>query len=650
MSVSIATARARRSRALRVLLLPFLEFGAVAREYLRLDIAISIPVILLCLFVAPGLTRTADNPQMLAAFVDDEVWQALALEGTLHRPYGNPANFLDPSSHAYQEIPPDWGGVRYPGLFYYGGAMYTLATPIYAGLRLVGAPPFPTGVIVLRAITLGAALLSLIVLYNFARRLGSKVAGILAVLFLAADPYFVFYTINIHPDLLQVLFGLLALGLAIRHSERGDLASLAGLGLACGFVQGTKFGGAWTVPMAALALWWGIAAARLRVVDWAGSLPRVAILGASALVGWIVTTPYLFDVYYAKATIDMLLTQGPNATEGPFGRVTMLTWLGRIYEHMNMLALVLCALAVGRVVLRVGVAGRFRELALALVLVTSQLLVYGSGKFWIELGYMLLAAGLMAVLAFDMLVAATRSVLRIAFAWIDGKRREIMAPRVAAPALAVAFLPLYAPYALQAVSTIIEPQLYRSSTQLALNRWALDHIPSGQLIFFDSYAYFDPRRLRAIRSSHPNWPRIAEIHPDYLVLSSWVYNAPHYQRLIAEQALAPGETYLFSVRVYQDLLNSDDLGPTRIPGIDYVADIKPAALVLSPNGAVALPRWAPLWLTQSDVLLRLVMAKVEAIWRPSAVPVAGAEFRVYRLDKDAAANALAGPERPAAVR
>jgi dolichyl-phosphate-mannose-protein mannosyltransferase len=654
MSVTIVAARTRRSRALRVICLPFLEFGAVAREYLRLDIAISIPVIVLGLLVASGLTRTADNPQMLEAFVDDEVWQALALDGTLHWPYGDPANFLDPRAHAYQEIPPYWGAVRYPGLFYYGGAMYTLATPIYAGLRLVGAPPFPTGVIVLRTITLGAALLSLIFLYNFARRLGSRAAGILAVLFFCADPYFLFYTINIHPDLLQVLCGLLALALAVRHTERGDTASLVALGLACGFVQGTKFGGAWTVPMAALALWWGLDAARLRAVDWATSLPRVAILAASALAGWIVTTPYLFDIYYAKATIGMLVTQGPSAAEGPFGRVTILTWLGRIYEHMNVLALVLCALAIGRVVLRAGVAGRFRQFALALVLCASQLLVYGSGKFWIELGYLLLAAGLMAVLAFDTLIVATQAGLRLAFAWIVGNGRELMAYRVAAPALAVAFLPFYAPYGLRAVSAVLDPQLYHSSTQLALNQWALDHIQSDQLIYFDAYAYFDPLRLRVIRSPHPNWPRIAEIHPDYLVLSSWVYNAPHYQKLLHEQALAPGDTYPFSVRVYQDLLNSDTLGPTRIPGIDYVADIKPTALVPSSSWTTAPQRerqsWAMPWVVQSEAFVRLVIAKAAAIWSPPPAPIVGAEFRVYRLTKEAAANALAGPERPAVMR
>src|SRR5260370_42107768 len=98
------------------------EIAGVAREYLRLDRAIAIVVIAFALLLLPTLSRTADNPQMLEAFVDDEVWQALALDGTFRWPYGNPANFLDPGSCGYRVIPAYWGAIRYPGFFYYGVA------------------------------------------------------------------------------------------------------------------------------------------------------------------------------------------------------------------------------------------------------------------------------------------------------------------------------------------------------------------------------------------------------------------------------------------------------------------------------------------------------------------------------------------------
>src|SRR5260370_934751 len=100
-------------------------------------------VIALGLLLLPTLPRTADNPQMLEAFVDDEVWQVLALDGTLRWPYGNPANFLDPASSAYREIPAYWGEVRYPGLFYYGGGVCTPACPVLSPIPLLPPPPRP---------------------------------------------------------------------------------------------------------------------------------------------------------------------------------------------------------------------------------------------------------------------------------------------------------------------------------------------------------------------------------------------------------------------------------------------------------------------------------------------------------------------------
>src|ERR1051326_2009690 len=138
------------------------EFAIVSREYLRLDLPIAAVVITLALLLVPTLPRSADNPYMLEAFVDDEVWQTLALDGTLHWPYGNPGNFLDPSRRTYQQIPAYWEQIRYPGIFYYGGAMYWLATPLYAAARAFGAPPFPTAPIILRVVTVATALLALI--------------------------------------------------------------------------------------------------------------------------------------------------------------------------------------------------------------------------------------------------------------------------------------------------------------------------------------------------------------------------------------------------------------------------------------------------------------------------------------------------------
>jgi hypothetical protein len=238
------------------------EFAETARQYLRIDISIGLISLLFLIATLGSVTRATDNPQMLAAFNDDEPWQTASLEGMLKKPYGNPGNFLDPHSPAYGRIPPHWGYLRYGGTIYYGGALPNIAFPFYAALRALGLPAFPTSLILLRVLGALIATMTLIVLYNFARQFGDRLAAIISVIFVATDTYFEQFSFNVHPDILQAFFGLFALALAYRHSKRGDLHSLAALGLVCGFVQGTKVGGAWTVPMAFLALAFGMRARR----------------------------------------------------------------------------------------------------------------------------------------------------------------------------------------------------------------------------------------------------------------------------------------------------------------------------------------------------------------------------------------------------
>src|SRR4051794_14134601 len=140
-------------RAGRFSLEVFAELGAILSEYLRPDRIILSIVIVFFVVMAASSWRTLDNPQLLATFIDDDPWQSLALEGMLDKPYGNPANYLNPHAPAHARIPEHWGYLRYDGIIYYGGALFDIALPIYAALRAVGFPAFPTSTIVLRLVT-----------------------------------------------------------------------------------------------------------------------------------------------------------------------------------------------------------------------------------------------------------------------------------------------------------------------------------------------------------------------------------------------------------------------------------------------------------------------------------------------------------------
>jgi hypothetical protein len=640
---TLATIQSAPAQAGAFALSVFAEIGWAIRTYLRIDRYIGIIIIVFLALYGPPITRDSDNPSVLAAFFDDEVWQALALDGMLEEPYGNPANFLDLTAPAYKKIPPEWGYFRYPGITYYGGAMYQLAAPAYAGLRAIGAPTFPTVVIVLRILTTLAGLLSLIVLYNLGCRFATRPAAIMAVLFLMADPYFTAFTLMIHPDLLQVLFGLFALALAIRHSKRGDLPSLAALGIACGFVQGAKMGGPWTVPMAALAAWWGLQSAGLRLTLGRG-IVAIVVLGAASLVGLFVTTPYAFIGHYyldqVRATWQL---QGTTAEEGPFGVITIWSWTKELYAYMGPLGAVLCGLAVGRILLSLKTAQPNRPFALALVLCISQLMVYGSGKYWVMIYYLLLAFALMALLAFDTLATLTRFAATVATA-SEPRQRQTLALKLAATGLFVVFAVSYTPYGLLAPIRVLDADLHGSSTPAFLNRWAVNNVPPDMTIMFDNYAYFDPAVFtHVIRIPHPNWRNIAGSNPDYLVLSGGIYTSPYFSSLISTQSLDEDDTYQYSVRVYQDLLQATEFGPAGKQGIDYVTRIASVPLVQGRQlwpwvGQLPLPSWIIGKLAAVDFELRELAAQVDALLHPPAQPITGYEFRVYRLNPPGAPN------------
>jgi hypothetical protein len=105
--------------------LPIRIIQQVISDYARLDRYVA-PILLLSLILfGPLIPRNADNPQLLAAFVNDEPWMTQALDGTIAKPFGNPANYLDPTGKAYKQVPAYWGTLRYANVIYYGAVMFT---------------------------------------------------------------------------------------------------------------------------------------------------------------------------------------------------------------------------------------------------------------------------------------------------------------------------------------------------------------------------------------------------------------------------------------------------------------------------------------------------------------------------------------------
>jgi hypothetical protein len=613
-------------------------FAAILDELrvnLRPDAWIVCIVLALLLALGPGLARNTDNARTLAAFANDEPWLTLVLDGMTRWPYGDPSNYLRPDRYANQ-LPPHWDR-RYDGIFYYGGTYLGLAFLAYAPLRVLGLDVFPTAPIVLRALSLLASILSLLVLYNFVKRQSGVVAAVLVALFVATDSYFVLYATLIHPDAVQLFFGLLALLLAVRHAGDGSMASLAGFGLVCGIVQGTKVGAPWLAPLALLTVHFGLQARMfLDEPRWKQYLERCGVLAMAGLAGWFISTPYAFvGGYYFGA---LYRTWG-MVKSGPFGTVNVVTWLDALHSYLGT---TLSAIAIAAVLWGIvrGVSGS-RAMALAVALAVSQILYFGNvGGLWVVLGYLLVALSLLAALAADAFATALRH-LRASL----GRGGAAMAAILGALALLAVIESRWYTVA----DTAADQRLAAHSTVYHLNAWARDGaIDPRAKIVYDDLAYFDPTVYRDVRMHGGvlTWRQLRSYRPDVVVLSSSLYGAPWYVELRGKQRLQRDDPNEYSMRLYQDLLDSTAPGPTAIPGVEllksFSANYPPAAPTPPSPAEQALRRlllqasFLPSFVVNkldTNVVLffhyRRLMAGAAALGDSLAV---GPSLKVYHLD------------------
>ena len=283
-----------------------------------------------------------------------------------------------------------------------------------------------------------------------------------------------------------------------------------------------------------------------------------------------------------------------------------------------------------------------RPILLAAVLAVSQFVWYvGFGRYWVIVGYMVLAIGLAALLAYDTLIVAAQGLLQFALRSMRyNMNARLTASRIAVASVVGVSALLLMPRLLQNVTSTLRLASFELSTQVGVNGWAVQHqVPRTARILYDDLAYFDPNRfpnakLRAV----PTWGAIDAYKPEYLVLSQSISGAPHFQPLIKDQRLNRDDpldfaTGGYSVRVYQDLM-AETFGPTGLPDIDYVAEIKALPIQYGqPNWS--MPQISPLidWalgsVWWSEFWLRASLAVIPRLFAPE--PIEGPTFRVFRF-------------------
>jgi len=592
------------------------ETWDVIRSYLRLDLRIGLFSAVYLILALPTVPRNTENPQRMAAVSNDEPYLVMALDSTIQAPFGNPANYFDVKRSAHQFIPNYWGNLRYDGINYYGGAMYTLAFPIYVALRALGLPPFPTAPIILRLLVAFAGLAALITLYNIGRNRGLSWAGLLASVYILGDTYFIYYSTNIHPDALQLAFGLFSFVAASRHIHSGRLTALAAFGVFCGLVQASKFGGLWLLPTAFIVVLLG------RRREQSTGLPaRLALLAASGFLVWFVASPYTFlDGYYFRS----LLSVWGIIHNTPFGQADQLVWARATWAHFGQVASVIGAATIARGLYMSSSARRDPEPLLAAVFALSQFFWYASSSpVWSQIGYLLVGTSLLVLFSLETIAVVGHLLLRAAGASV----RRVSRPLGAIGVLGLAMLILQ-----QRTHPLITAYtnllLGDRSTVLALNDWAVGGgIPLGSKIIFDDLAYFDPQVFPTahMHGGVLTWNDVNKYDPDYIVLSSSLYGSTHYTELRRTQKLERDDPYAFSMRFYQDVLTHDDLGPTDVPGITLVKIMRPEPFAYGTTLVSATSAW------------------FNAAFSASRAPISGPELRLFRVAHPGSLNGRQGP-------
>lgn len=553
--------------------------------HLAVDRWLAVILVLYVVLMLPLIPRWTDNAAYLAAFTNDEPFITQQLDGMTVNPYGNPSNYLEKQNAA--EIPSYWLRYRYYNLIYYGGTYLDVGYAFFQPLKSAGLPTFPTAPIILRSITFIAGLLSLMLLYNFARRHLGIGAALVATALVMTDVQFIFLAKFIHPDMLQFFLTLLALIVAVRLASFGDLKSTVAIGVVLGLIQGTKSGVPFLLPMVAIALAWGVLKPRrdanisgradaplVQVGSLIASIALKAFLmGSAAIVAFVATTPYLlFDPYYLTTTkAAFAILSGTS----PLVPITFGSWYTTIAAYLGWPLLSLIAAGAAVFLARLFTGRVNAGVGFAVVLGASNLLWFtGVGRFWVVLYYLLpvlFAAGL----CIGMLVQEVAGwLVKVQTPRFAAVRRPLAVALTVTVVLAVGCGGTRIPNLSETVAAGVNPD---RTPQVRLNTWAVANVPHGSRILFDDEAYFDPA-LFPDQSTNANVIRYLDLYrqqPDYFVLTDYPNGVNWINVKRATQHFEVLNDDPYSVRLYQDLIDHSPAayqpGPTPVPGVTLLA-------------------------------------------------------------------------------
>jgi hypothetical protein len=563
-----------------------------AAHALRVDLPLGLLLVVYLALWLPPIARLTQSPFHLNSFAIDEAMITQQLVAMEHRPYGNPANYM---AH-WDWVPAEWGSIRFFGV-YYGGFYLDLGFLLLWPLHLLGLPDFPAAPIILRGISILAGALCLIVLYNFARRNFGRVAACGSALLLLTESTFAYFCPLVHPDTLQLALVLLALWAAQVHVERGELRSLLLLGALAGLVQGTKFAGIWLVPLALVAVVWGLDRSAGMRACMRQACGRLTLLGLMSGLCYFLSTPYAFfgSYYFHHWRLAWQNYQQPLMD------TSLARWWEALLAHEGKGLVYLSILALGILPLRCLCRKKPIALVLSAVLLLTVLAwALISSRVWISFTYALPALALAGLFVAEMLATALHWLT-----WLGRPGRLLRAGLC----LGGLWYFAYFPRAFETIQYTLNLYNRQLTTDLQFNAWALEHLPRDSRIVVDAAAYIDPGQFpRAkMHGGLITYDDLEELKPDYLVLSGSLHNAA----TIKEQRKDPHGNKLFLF--YHDLLDGGG-----IPQAELMATV--ATPSSAAPGTITIP---------SMPLLSILVTRA---WEVFVEPrISGEPILVYRF-------------------
>jgi len=274
-------------------------------------------LLIVLLFV---LDRAAGVGYLLPGFVVED--ERLIQEGAVRMVRGLS---LDPGSHKYPQLMYALTGLAYGAAWLGADIKAVLHIDGTDSLmsRLSGYPfDFTSTMVWGRLLVAGLGAVALLLLFRLGRREFGEETAVLAVLFTAFAPAFLFSTLLLKNDVLVVIGSILVVMASLRVLERGGRWDYVLAGAAAGFCLAAKYHIVAFVPI--------LAAHRFR-------RPDLSVVRSMLAPAWLITIPAAIAVFallspYTFLDIDGLLEQGviewaiQNRLDPLFRRSTVHWW------------------------------------------------------------------------------------------------------------------------------------------------------------------------------------------------------------------------------------------------------------------------------------------------------------------------------------